>query len=184
MLTGLNNRHRFEQDLEAFFHAAERTPSQLALLVFDLDEFKYVNDTYGHRAGDAVLNRIAVEIRMLIRGEDTLYRLGGDEFVVLMAHASEHEAAQLAERIVRRIAQAPQDLGEQTLRLTCSLGIAHFPTHAGNAQDLVAHADMAMYQAKHTGKNRWSVYRPDHDASRAMAVHLGWNDRIAHAARA
>ncbi|TCT23226.1 diguanylate cyclase (GGDEF)-like protein [Thermomonas haemolytica] len=180
-LTGLSNRRRFEEDLEAFFHAAERTPSQLALLVFDLDEFKYVNDTYGHRAGDAVLNRIAVEVRTLIRGDDTLYRLGGDEFVVLMAHASPHEASQLAERIVRRIGQTPHEINGQTLRLTCSLGIAHFPTHAGNAQDLGAHADMAMYQAKHTGKNRWSLYRPDHDASRAMTIHLGWNDRIAEA---
>ncbi|WP_240126212.1 bifunctional diguanylate cyclase/phosphodiesterase [Thermomonas alba] len=180
-LTGLHNRHRFEQDLDAFFHTAERTPSQLALLVFDLDEFKYVNDTYGHRAGDAVLNRVAVEVRTLIRSEDTLYRLGGDEFVVLMAHASQHEAAQLAERIVRRITQIPQEIEGQTLRLTCSLGIAHFPTHAGNIQDLLAHADTAMYQAKHTGKNRWSIYRPDHDASRAMAIHLSWNDRIAEA---
>src|SRR5690606_30073648 len=78
-------------------------------------------------------------------------------------------------------AQTPLCLLEQTVRLSASLGIAHFPTHADNAEDLVAHADAAMYQAKHTGKNRWSVYRPDRDSSREMASRLVWNDRIARA---
>lgn len=180
-LTGLYNRRRFEDDLAQFFHDAERTPAQAALLFFDLDEFKYVNDTFGHRAGDAVLNRVAIEVRTLIREGDILYRLGGDEFAVLMPHASQDDAGHLAERIVRRISQTPMAMQEQTVRLTTSLGIAHFPTHAGNAEDFVAHADAAMYQAKHTGKNRWKVYRQDRDASREMATRLAWNDRIAQA---
>ena len=153
-LTGLYNRRRFEDDLARFFHAAERVAGQAALLFFDLDEFKYVNDTAGHRAGDAVLNRVATELRTLIREEDTLFRLGGDEFAVLMPHASLDDAEHLAERIVRRISQTPLALEEQTVRLTTSLGIAHYPTHADNPEDLVAHADAAMYQAKHSGKNR------------------------------
>lgn len=180
-LTGLYNRRRFEDDLARFFHAAERTPGQAALLFFDLDEFKYINDTFGHRAGDSVLNRMAIEIRTLVRTGETLFRLGGDEFAVLMPHASLDDARHLAERIVHRIAQTPLCLHEQTVRLTTSLGIAHFPTHADNAEDLVAHADAAMYQAKHTGKNRWNVYRPDRDSSREMASRLAWNDRIARA---
>lgn len=180
-LTGLYNRRRFEDDLARFFHDAERTPGQAALLFFDLDEFKYINDTYGHRAGDSVLNRMSVEVRTLIRSDDTLFRLGGDEFAVLMPHASLDDAQHLAERIVRRISQTPLHMHEQTVRLTTSLGIAHFPTHADNAEDLVAHADAAMYQAKHTGKNRWNVYRPDRDTSREMATRLAWNDRIAQA---
>ncbi len=180
-LTGLYNRRRFEEDLAQFFHQAERTPGQAALLFFDLDEFKYINDTYGHRAGDAVLNRMALEVRTLIRSGDTLFRLGGDEFAVLMPQASLDDAEHLAERIVRKIAQTPLPMQEQTLRLTTSLGIAHFPTHADNSEDLVSHADAAMYQAKHTGKNRWSVYRQDRDASREMATRLAWNDRIAQA---
>lgn len=180
-LTGLYNRRRFEDDLARFFHAAERVPDQAALLFFDLDEFKYVNDTAGHRAGDAVLNRVAVELRTLIREDDTLFRLGGDEFAVLMPHASLDDAEHLAERIVRRISQTPLPLDQQTVRLTTSLGIAHFPTHADNTEDLVAHADAAMYQAKHTGKNRWKVYRPDRDTSKEMASRLTWNDRIERA---
>lgn len=180
-LTGLYNRRRFEDDLARFFHDAERTPGQAALLFFDLDEFKYINDTYGHRAGDSVLNRMSVEVGTLIRSDDTLFRLGGDEFAVLMPQASLDDAQHLAERIVRRISQTPLHMHEQTVRLTTSLGIAHFPTHADNAEDLVAHADAAMYQAKHTGKNRWNVYRPDRDTSREMATRLAWNDRIAQA---
>ncbi len=180
-LTSLYNRRRFEDELARFFHAAERIPSQAALLFFDLDEFKYINDTFGHRAGDSVLNRMAVEIRTLVRSGETLFRLGGDEFAVLMPHASLDDAQHLAERIVARISQTPLRLHEHTVRLTTSLGIAHFPTHADNAEDLVAHADAAMYQAKHTGKNRWNVYRPDRDSSREMATRLAWNDRIARA---
>ena len=180
-LTSLYNRRRFEDELANFFHEIERTPSQAALLFFDLDEFKYVNDTFGHRAGDTVLGRMAVEVRTLVRAGETLFRLGGDEFAVLMPHASEDDARHLAERIVQRIAQTPLYLHEQTVRLTTSLGIAHYPTHADNAQDLVAHADAAMYQAKRKGKNCWSMYRPDRDSSREMATRLAWNDRIARA---
>ena len=181
VLTNLYNRRRFEDDLAQFFHDAERTPAQVALLFFDLDEFKYVNDTFGHRAGDAVLSRAADEIRTLVREGDTLFRLGGDEFAVLMPHASQDDAEHLAERIVRRISQTPMAMHEQTVRLTTSLGIAHYPTHANNAQDLVAHADAAMYQAKRKGKNCWNIYRPDRDSSREMATRLAWNDRIARA---
>ncbi|KRG39692.1 hypothetical protein ARC78_14555 [Stenotrophomonas pictorum JCM 9942] len=180
-LTGLYNRRRFENDLASFFHDAQRVPSQAALLFFDLDEFKYINDTFGHRAGDAVLNRLALEMRTLVRAGETLFRLGGDEFAVLMPHASQDDAQHLAERIVQRIAQTPLRLLEQTVRLSTSLGIAHYPTHADNTEDLVAHADAAMYQAKHLGKNRWNVYRPDRDSSREMASRLVWNDRIAQA---
>ena len=180
-LTALYNRHRFGDELARFFHDAERIPAQAALLFFDLDEFKYINDTFGHRAGDAVLNRVAIELRTLVRAGDILFRLGGDEFAVLMPHASQDDAEHLAERIVRRISQTPMAMQDQTVRLTASLGIAHYPTHAGNAEELVAHADTAMYQAKHTGKNRWKVYRIDRDTSREMAGRLAWNDRIARA---
>ena len=180
-LTNLHNRRSFEDELNHFFHDAERSAGQLALLFFDLDEFKYINDTHGHRAGDTVLSRMAVELRPLVRAAETLFRLGGDEFAILMPHASLDDASHLAERIVRRIAQTPLYLHEQTVRLTTSLGIAHYPSHADNAQDLVAHADAAMYQAKHMGKNRWNVYRPDLDSSREMASRLAWNDRISRA---
>jgi diguanylate cyclase (GGDEF)-like protein len=180
-LTGLYNRRRFEDELARFFQERERHPDGGALLFFDLDEFKYINDTFGHRMGDAVLIRVAGEVRALVRKTEILVRLGGDEFAVLMPGATPEAARQLAERIVRSIAQTPFTIGEQTLHLTTSLGIAHVPTHADNAEDLVAHADAAMYQAKQAGKNRWSIYRTDRDASHAMITRLAWDDRIARA---
>ncbi|MFT4242627.1 MAG: EAL domain-containing protein [Acidovorax sp.] len=180
-LTGLYNRRRFEDELARFFKERERRPREGALLFLDLDEFKYINDTFGHRAGDAMLVRVTAEVRALVRETEVLARLGGDEFAVLMPDATESDARKLAERIVQAIAQMPFSIGDQTLRLTASLGIAHVPTHADNAEDLVAHADAAMYQAKHAGKNRWSTYSQNSDASYEMITRLAWNDRIGHA---
>ncbi len=180
-LTGLYNRRRFEDELARFLKESDRHQRQGALLFFDLDEFKYINDTFGHRAGDAVLIRVAGEVGALTRKSEILSRLGGDEFGVLMPDASEAEAERLAERIVRAVAQIPFRLEGQNLRLTTSLGIALYPKHAGTADELIVHADVAMYQAKETGKNAWSVYRPERDASREMITRMSWNDRITRA---
>ncbi len=180
-LTGLYNRRRFEDELARFLKESDRHQRQGALLFFDLDEFKYINDTFGHRAGDSVLIRVAGEVGALTRKNEIFSRLGGDEFGVLMPDATEDDAMHLAERIVRAVSQIPFRLEGQNLRLTTSLGIAHYPKNASNAEDLIAHADAAMYQAKETGKNAWSLYRPERDASREMITRLNWNDRIARA---
>lgn len=180
-LTGLYNRRRFEDELGRFLKESDRHQRQGALLFFDLDEFKYINDTFGHRAGDSVLIRVAGEVGALTRKNEIFSRLGGDEFGVLMPDATEVDAERLAERIVRAVSQIPFRLEGQNFRLTTSLGIAHYPKDSGDAEELIAHADSAMYQAKETGKNAWSVYRPERDASREMITRLSWNDRIARA---
>ncbi|MHB1232765.1 MAG: EAL domain-containing protein [Burkholderiales bacterium] len=180
-LTGLYNRHRFQEELSRMLADAERRDSQGALLFFDLDEFKYVNDTFGHRAGDAMLIRVAGEVSTLIRRNEIFSRLGGDEFALLVPDAGEREAAMLAERVVRSISQIPFRFEGQNIRLTTSLGIAHYPKHADNAEELIAHADAAMYQAKEAGKNAWRSYRSDLDASREMLSRLSWNERISNA---
>jgi len=180
-LTGLYNRRRFEEELGRFLKESDRHQRQGALLFFDLDEFKYINDTFGHRAGDSVLIRVAGEVAALTRKNEVFSRLGGDEFGVLMPDATETDAEHLAERIVRAVSQIPFRLEGQNFRLTTSLGIAHYPKHASAAEDLIAHADAAMYQAKETGKNAWSIYRPERDASREMITRLSWNDRLARA---
>ncbi|MEO1767738.1 EAL domain-containing protein [Thiobacter aerophilum] len=180
-LTGLYNRHRFQEELTRMVADADRRQSHGALLFFDLDEFKYVNDTFGHRAGDAMLIRVAGEVSSLIRRNEIFSRLGGDEFAVLMPDASEKEASMLGERIVRAISQIPFRFEGQNIRLTTSLGIALYPDHADNAEELIAHADTAMYQAKEAGKNAWRVYRADLDASRQMLSRLTWNERIVNA---
>lgn len=177
-LTGLYNRRRFEDELARFFRDDAGGDHQGTVLLFDLDEFKYVNDSFGHLAGDAMLLRMAGEARALVRDTDILCRLGGDEFAVFMPHAPLDSALALAERIVRTVAHTALEIEGKPLRLTTSLGVAHCPDHGRNAEELVSHADTAMYQAKRLGKNRWNVYRPDHDAAQAMAARLAWNERI------
>ncbi|MCA1926099.1 MAG: EAL domain-containing protein [Thiobacillus sp.] len=180
-LTGLYNRHRFQQELARTMLESDRHQMRSAVMFFDLDEFKTINDTYGHRAGDALLIRVAGEIGALVRRNEVLARLGGDEFAILLPNVQDNEAEALAERVVRAIAQIPFRFEGQNLRLTTSLGIAYYPTHAADADDLVARADIAMYQAKSAGKNTWRVYRADIDADSEMRARLSWGERISNA---
>lgn len=180
-LTGLFNRRRFQEELSRALDSAARRKANGALLFFDLDEFKYINDTYGHRAGDSMLIRVASEVGALTRHTELLSRLGGDEFAVLMPDADQKEAEMLAERIIRSTSQIPFRFEGRNLRLTTSVGIALYPQHATEQEDLIAHADAAMYQAKEAGKNAWRVYRHDLDTSREMVERLSWNNRIAQA---
>jgi len=180
-LTGLFNRRRLQEELNRLLAISNRHNTQGALLFFDLDEFKYVNDTFGHRAGDTMLIRIAGEVGALVRRNEILSRLGGDEFALLLPDATEQEAEALAERVVRAISQIPFRFEGQNFRLTTSLGFALYPEHAVTSEELIAHADAAMYQAKESGKNAWRKYRADLNSSREMVARLTWNDRIGSA---
>ena len=177
-LTGLFNRHRFQEELTRMLSSGERRRRRVALLFFDIDEFKHVNDSFGHRAGDALLIRSAGEVSAQVRRNEIFARLGGDEFAILAPDISDQEAESFAERIVRAIARIPFSFEGNSLRLTCSLGVAVYPDHATTAEDLVAHADAAMYQAKEAGKNTWRMYREDAHSSRQMLARLNWNERI------
>ena len=180
-LTGLYNRHRFQQELGRMVAEAERRGSALGLLFFDLDEFKQINDAYGHRAGDAILIRVAGEVNAQVRRNEIFSRLGGDEFAILVPDVVEDELRVVAERIVRSISNIRLQYEGHILRLSTSLGIAMFPDHSANAEELVARADAAMYLAKEAGRNAWRVYRPDSDSSRQMLSRVAWNERIADA---
>ncbi len=180
-LTGLYNRHRFHDELNRAIAEASRHHATCALLFFDLDEFKAINDHFGHAAGDALLIRVASEAAGTVRRHESLFRLGGDEFAVIMPFANPSEAQALAERLVRAIAQIPFQFETRTLRISSSLGIALYPEHASDGEQLVAHADSAMYQAKQAGKNAWRVYRPELDQTPGMMQRLSWNERINHA---
>jgi diguanylate cyclase (GGDEF)-like protein/PAS domain S-box-containing protein len=180
-LTGLYNRHRFNEELARMIADAQRHDSRLALLFFDLDDFKYINDTFGHRAGDAMLIRVAGEVAGQVRRNEIFSRLGGDEFAILVPEISNEILRVLAERITRSISLVRFQFEGQSLRLTSSLGIAVYPDHADSAEDLIARADTAMYQAKEAGKNAWRIYRSDIDTSQQMVSRLSWNDRILHA---
>lgn len=180
-LTGLYNRHRFQQELERMVSDCSRRQNTMALLFFDLDEFKHVNDTFGHGVGDLLLQSIAREVGKQVRRHEVLARLGGDEFSVLVPDCNEFEVSRLAERIVATIGAIEFETNGQVLHPSTSVGVAIYPLHATNAQELVAHADSAMYQAKAAGKSTWRVYRPDSDLSRETLTRLSWKDRIVEA---
>jgi diguanylate cyclase (GGDEF)-like protein len=178
-LTGLYNRHRFQEELARTLSGGERRRRRVALMFFDIDEFKHVNDTFGHRAGDALLIRVAGEVSAQVRRNELFSRLGGDEFAILAPDISDQEASVVAERIVRAIGRIPFSFEGNHLRLTCSLGVAMYPDHAPTAEDLIAHADAAMYQAKEAGKNTWRIYSErTSGTSRQMIERLSWNERI------
>ncbi|MBU2641156.1 MAG: EAL domain-containing protein [Thiobacillus sp.] len=180
-LTGLYNRHRFQQELTRTMLETDRHFMPCAVMFFDLDEFKTINDTYGHRAGDALLIRVAGEVSALVRRNEVLARLGGDEFAILLPAAQGNEAEALADRVIHAVAQIPFRFEGRNLRVTTSLGIAYYPTHAADADELVARADIAMYQAKQAGKNTWRVFRADQEADTEMRNRLSWSERISNA---
>ena len=147
-LTGLCNRHQFQKQLAFMINASRRNSNKFALLYFDLDEFKFINDTFGHGVGDSVLLRTASEISVLVRGVEMFARVGGDEFALIAALEQNDDISALPVRIIEKIASIPFRFRSTNLRLTASVGVAIYPEHGNNVEDLVAHADAAMYQAK------------------------------------
>ncbi len=157
-LTGLSNRRGFEVALAAAIARARRGQDRLAILLLDLDDFKSVNDTLGHDAGDVLLVEIARRLSGIVRDGDHLCRLGGDEFVVLMTNFERDEqTVLLADRIVEML-QAPIHLGGSEQIVTTSIGIATLGTCGPDEVDLLKFADVAMYQAKQDGRNQSRFY--------------------------
>ncbi len=177
-LTGLYNRHRFQQRLAFMTDSCRRCGGKFALLYFDLDEFKYINDTFGHSTGDSVLLRTASEVSALVRGVEMFSRLGGDEFAILTTLGLDDDLSALPKRIISAISSTPFRFRGTNVRLTASLGVAVYPEHGSNVEDLVAHADTAMYQAKKQGKNCWAIYNPDRNDSELMVERMSWSRRI------
>jgi diguanylate cyclase (GGDEF)-like protein len=180
-LTGLYNRHRFNEEIARMTADAQRNGTRLALLFFDLDGFKHINDTFGHRAGDATLIRVAKEVGGQVRRNEIFARLGGDEFAVLTPDALDDVLKVLAERITRSIGRMRIEFEEQSMRVTCSCGIAVYPDSARTPDDLVACADAAMYQAKESGKNAWRFYHSTSDTVQSAVSPLSPDGRIRHA---
>lgn len=158
-LTGLANRHRFNERLDAEIGRAARYETRLGLLFIDLDGFKLVNDSYGHGAGDALLREIGRRIGQNVRRTDVAARFGGDEFVVLIPEvASIDDGAYLAQKLLDAIAMPVRLPGGQIVTVTGSIGIALYPDNGTSAQALLKCADGAMYQAKHEGRGRFRYY--------------------------
>jgi len=157
-LTGLLNRTRFQQQARQAIRRAERSKERCGVILFDLDGFKHINDTFGHAAGDEALKLFADKIRTCMREGDLCCRLGGDEFIVLLEHvAGAEQGARLAERIIH-ILQDGVTLFNQEIQLTSSMGISLFPDDGTDVDSLIKNADLAMYQAKAQGRNQFHFF--------------------------
>lgn len=157
-LTSLPNRMHFHDNLEQAINVAKRNNQKLAVLFLDLNDFKVVNDTLGHKIGDALLQEIAKRLQDSIREEDTAARLGGDEFAIVLHELnSSNDAIEVAQKIVHKI-QKEFIIGSHTLIPSTSIGISMYPKHAKDGDTLVKLADDAMYIAKQKGKDRYELY--------------------------
>ncbi|MFC4098067.1 diguanylate cyclase domain-containing protein [Paenibacillus xanthanilyticus] len=149
-LTGLLNRKSFLEKLEASIDEAARSGEQVAVCYFDLDRFKPVNDQYGHRAGDLLLQAVADRLRVLQEENVTFARLGGDEFALIMEHATRARVGQLAASIAACLSESYR-IEELELHVSSSIGVALYPDHAAMSVELIQLADAAMYMAKRKG---------------------------------
>jgi len=161
-LTGLPNRLLFDERLEHAMQQAQRHGERLAVLYFDLDRFKSLNDTLGHQVGDALLEAIAARLGKRLRKSDTLSRRGGDEFTVLLENLREPEqAANVARDILRQLSKPFQLSTGDTVQTSTSIGISLFPDDGRDAHQLVERADAAMYEAKTGGGGQYRFYTPE-----------------------
>ncbi len=160
-LTGLANRLFFDESLRAAMALAQRHGHPLALLLLDIDQFKYVNDSYGHDAGDQLLREVAARLLGTLRSGDMLCRLGGDEFAVL-AHDFENESQvlNLAQRLLVSM-HRPIRLATIDVNCSVSIGVSCYPSCATSAEELMKHADLAMYKSKRDGRNQISFFSDD-----------------------
>ncbi|WP_313618326.1 diguanylate cyclase domain-containing protein [Agrobacterium sp.] len=157
-LTGLSNRTLFWTQFNRALHEAKRENRMVAITYLDLDDFKQVNDLFGHAAGDEVLCRVADRIVSCIRASDIAVRLGGDEFALVFSNPK-HDEDGVRRRLadIRQKISMPIDVEGACLKIDCSLGVAFYPQHGQTAEDLLAAADVDMYRAKKAARNRLTV---------------------------
>lgn len=144
---------------------AERHNRHMAILMLDVDNLKHVNDTLGHEAGNLLLTNVAQCFNMILRGEDFAARYGGDEFVILLTDCDQHNAVQVAERILAEFKSSRVRYCGTMIELSASIGIACFPEQGSLLEDLLAKADKAMYYSKLHGKSRVTLYRDELDTA-------------------
>ncbi|MEA2937973.1 MAG: hypothetical protein QOC56_1477, partial [Alphaproteobacteria bacterium] len=157
-LCGLPNRIYFGERLEAVIADVRNGSPAAAVLYIDLDHFKDVNDTLGHPTGDELIRSVTQRLSRAVRGDDLVARIGGDEFAVITTAGSDHAKLQaIASRLIAALC-APYGIGNQTIVIGASIGIAIAHQHIGGAADVMRHADMALYRAKNEGRNRACIY--------------------------
>ncbi len=170
-LTGLYNHRSFHERLRTALTSASRSHDKVSVLMLDIDDFKRVNDVFGHGAGDEILRSLADALKSVVRSSDVVCRLGGEEFAIVMVSRNGDDAERLARRLVDHIASAEF---EPAGRITISVGLARGPEHAMNPRELIACAEAAMMTAKALGKNQIVLYeessleRPENNAVPSM----------------
>ena len=173
-LTGLPNRALLIDRLRIALAAAKRSRQLLAIAYLDLDDFKPVNDTYGHETGDMLLISVARSLEGILRETDTVARLGGDEFVLILGGGGAHsDYLNTLERVLARLS-APFSLGTATVSISASIGVTFYPDDDGSPDSFLRHADQAMYQAKQAGRSGYRIFRaeastPDKQASKHLS---------------
>jgi len=159
-LTGLYNRRQMEESLHREILRARRIGATVGVMVIDVDNFKRINDTLGHEAGDAALHGIAAELALCVREEDIACRAGGEEFVIILPGTTEEALRQRAETVRSRVEESSVLAGGSKLKLTVSTGLATFPDHGENGPAILRAADAALYRAKAEGRNRVVMFPP------------------------
>jgi diguanylate cyclase (GGDEF)-like protein/PAS domain S-box-containing protein len=177
-LTGLANRREFEQQLGRAIVDQKSTGSEYALLYLDLDQFKVVNDTCGHAAGDELICQVSWAVKHELRATDVLARLGGDEFGILLANNAQHAALKVAESIRRRISELRFLWDGKIFSTNVSIGVLSLTESLATVGDALSAADQACYLAKDNGRNRVQFYRPDDQVMRARHGEMRWVERL------
>jgi diguanylate cyclase (GGDEF)-like protein/PAS domain S-box-containing protein len=178
-LTGLFNRRHFEQALAQEAERIARYGGPAAVLLIDLDNFKDVNDSFGHKAGDDLLKGVAGLLRQRTRETDILARIGGDEFAVLLPQTEADRAEAVADDLVKALGRRTAVLANQSIRITASIGVAMFENLTDT--EVLAYADLAMYEAKEAGRNRLAMYRPFGGRRELVSARFAEVERIRHA---
>jgi diguanylate cyclase (GGDEF)-like protein/PAS domain S-box-containing protein len=181
-LTGLYNRRRFEQELDRHVAHIERYGAEGSLLVLDLDDFKSVNDTLGHNAGDELIVSVSGLLKSQLRDSDVVARLGGDEFAILLPTGGIEEAEAVAAKLVRAVREEITVLGaRRARRVTTSVGVAPFTDGDLTGEEMLVNADLAMYEAKEGGRDRFAAYAADRHEPPRVQARMRWVERIREA---
>ncbi len=182
-LTRLCNRRRFLLDLATAVDRARRGSYNGALMFFDLDQFKDVNDISGHHMGDQLLQRVADQLAAIVPDGGVLSRLGGDEFGLILPRADADEALTLAAYLQNQVRSVVIHTRHWRHQVSASIGIVLFPEHGSESHQLMADADLAMYQAKEKGRGRWHLFSSEDEGRERANARVIWSERIAGALR-
>jgi diguanylate cyclase (GGDEF)-like protein/PAS domain S-box-containing protein len=180
-LTDLCNRRKFTEEFEKSLQTAIRYGHENALLFLDLDEFKDINDTSGHKAGDDLLKAVANTLKKVTRFTDLVARLGGDEFAVLLPEIDSKGAQTLAKKILHELAQIDLSYGAVKHKVSSSIGIVHFPLQSATIHELLGFADLAMYKAKSSGKGTYHTFSANDQTQEQLETRVFWKHQIEEA---